>query len=101
MMENKEVYVVNLLLFLLYSKFQQLNSKNNITLKAPPVLVCMENTALGGVSQDKYSTQLRLVLYLSLDTPPRAVFSVQTRGGALSNINEVKTCLQLILKFQN
>ena len=55
-------------------------------LKAPPVLVCTENTALGGVSRDKYSTRLRLVLYLSLDTPPRAVFSVQTRGGALSNI---------------
>ena len=49
------------------------------------MLVCTENTALGGVSRDKYSTRLRLVLYLSLDTPPRAVFSVQTRGGALSN----------------
>ena len=49
------------------------------------MLVCTENTALGGMSRDKYSTRLRLVLYLSLDTPPRAVFSVQTRGGALSN----------------
>ena len=50
------------------------------------MLVCTENTALRGVSRDKYSTRLRLVLYLSLDTPPRAVFSVQTRSGALSNI---------------
>ena len=41
----------------------------------------MGNTA---VSRDKYSTWLRLVLYLSLDMPPRAVFPVQTRGSALS-----------------
>ena len=46
----------------------------------------MRNTALGDVSRDKYSTWLRLVLYLSLNTPPRAVFSIQTRGSALSNI---------------
>ena len=46
----------------------------------------MRNTALGDVSRDKYSTRLRLVLYLSLNTPPRAVFSIQTRGSALSNI---------------
>ena len=62
------------------------NSKYNITLKAPPVLVCMKNTALGGMSRDKYSTRLRLVLYLSLDTPPRAVFYIQTRGSALTSI---------------
>ena len=61
------------------------------------MLVCTENTALRGVSQDKYSTRLRLVLYLSLDTPPRAVFSVQTRGGALSNIYADAT-LKLVLK---
>ena len=53
------------------------NSKYNITLKAPPELVCMKNTTLGGMSRDKYSTRLRLVLYLSLNMPPRAVFSVQ------------------------
>ena len=35
----------------------------------------------------KHSTQLHLVLYLSLDTPPRAVFSIQTHGSALSNIS--------------
>ena len=39
------------------------------------------------MSRDKYSTQLRLVLYLSLNMSPRAVFSVHTHGGALSNIS--------------
>ena len=48
--------------------------------------MCTKNTALGDVSRDKYNTQLRLVLYLSLDTPPRAVFSVQTHDSASSNI---------------
>ena len=48
--------------------------------------MCTKNTALGDVSQDKYSTRLRLVLYLSLETPPSAVFSIQTRSGALSNM---------------
>ena len=47
----------------------------------------MKNTALGDLCQDKYSTRLGLVLYLSLDMPPRAVFSIQTCGSALSNIN--------------
>ena len=61
-------------------------SKYNIPPKALPLLVCTKNTALGDVSRDKYSTQLRFVLYLSLDTPPHAVFSIQTRGSALSNI---------------
>ena len=61
-------------------------SKYNIPPKALPLLVCTKNTALGYVSRDKYSTRLCLVLYLSLDTPPRAVFSIQTRGSALSNI---------------
>ena len=60
--------------------------KYDIPPKALPLLVCTKNTALGDVSRDKYSTRLRLVLYLSLDTPPRAVFSIQTRGSALSNM---------------
>ena len=44
--------------------------------------MCTKNTALRDVSQDKYSTQLRLMLYLSLDTPPCAVLSIQTHGSA-------------------
>ena len=32
----------------------------------------------------KYSTWFCLMLYLSLNTPPRAVFSTLTRGSALS-----------------
>ena len=62
------------------------NSKYNIPPKALPVLICTKNTALGDMSRDKYSTRLRLVLYLSLDTFSRAVFSVQTHGSALNNI---------------
>ena len=54
----------------------------NIPPKALPVLLCTKNTALGDMSRDKYSTRLCLVLYLSLNTPPRAVFSVQTHGSA-------------------
>ena len=42
--------------------------------------VCIDNTALEGV----YSTQVCLVLYLFLDMPPRAVFSLKTCGSALS-----------------
>ena len=61
-------------------------SKYNIPFKALPELVCMKNTALGALSRDKYSTRLCLVLYLSLDMPPHAVFSIQIHGGALSNI---------------
>ena len=53
---------------------------------ALPLLVRTKNTALGDVSRDKYSTRLRLVLYLSLDGSPRAAFSIQARGSALSNI---------------
>ena len=45
-----------------------------------------EKYSTRGVSRGKYSTRLRLVLYLPLDTPPRAVFSVQTRGSALTHI---------------
>ena len=48
--------------------------------------MCTKNTALGDVSRDKYSTRLHPMLYLSLDTPPCAVFSVQTHGSALSNV---------------
>ena len=44
-------------------------SNYNIPPKALPLLVCMKNTALGDVSRDKYTTRLRLVLYLSLDMP--------------------------------
>ena len=61
-------------------------SKYNIPPKALPLLVCTKNTALGDVSRDLYSTRLCLVLYLFLDTPSHAVFSIQTRGSALSNI---------------
>ena len=61
-------------------------SKYNIPPKALPLLICTKNTALGDMSRDKYSTRLHLMLYLSLDTPPCAVFSIQTRGSALSNI---------------
>ena len=53
------------------------------------MLICTKNTALGDVSWDKYSTRLRVVLYLSLDTPPHAVFSVQTCGSALKCLTHV------------
>ena len=43
-----------------------------------------EKYSTRGVSRGKYSTQLHLVLYLPLDTPPRAVFPVHTRGSALT-----------------
>ena len=68
-------------------KLAQKQLKYNIPFKAPPVLACMKNTALGGVSQDKYSLWLFFVLYLSLDMPPHAVFSIHTRGSALSNMH--------------
>ena len=45
----------------------------------------MKNAALGDVSQDKYSTQLCLMLYLSLDMPPCPVFSINNCSSALSN----------------
>ena len=45
----------------------------------------MKNAALGDVSQNKYSSWLCLVLYLSLNTPPRAVFSVHACSVALSS----------------
>ena len=54
----------------------------------------MKNKALGDVSRDKYSTRFHLVLYLSLDTPPRALFFIQTRGGAL--IQYICTFMQAI-----
>ena len=62
-------------------------SKYNIPPKALPLLVCTKNTVLGDVSQDKYSIWLRVVLYLSLNTPPCAVFSIHTSGSALINIS--------------
>ena len=46
-----------------------------------------EKYSTRGVSRGKYSTRLRLVLYLPLDTPPRAVFPVHTRGSALTHID--------------
>ena len=45
-----------------------------------------EKYSTRGVSRGKYSTWLRLVLYLPLDTPPRAVFSIHTRGSTLTHI---------------
>ena len=45
-----------------------------------------EKYSTRGVSRGKYSTRLRLVLYLPLDTHPRAVFPVHTRGSALTHI---------------
>ena len=66
-------------------------SEYNIPPKALPLLVCTKNPALSDMSRDKYSTQLCLMLYLSLDMPPRAVFSVQIHGSALSNI--ICTCV--------
>ena len=47
----------------------------------------MENTAQGGMSRDKYSTRQSLVLYLSQDMSPGAVFFVQmSKGSALGGI---------------
>ena len=43
-----------------------------------------EKYSTRGVSRGKYSTRLRLLLYLPLDTHPRAVFPVHTRGSALT-----------------
>ena len=47
-----------------------------------------------GESRGKYSTWLCLVLYLPLDTPPRAVFPVHTRGSALTHICRLLTAFQ-------
>ena len=44
-----------------------------------------ENAALGDVSQNQYSSWLYLVLYLSLNTPPDAVFSVHACSSVLSS----------------
>ena len=60
-----------------------------------------------GVSQDKYSTLFHLVLYLSLNMPPCAVFSVHTCGSALSNtgysfcFNEFTTTIIAIISTCN
>ena len=63
------------------------NSKYNTLLKvkALSVFTCMKNAALGDVSQNQYSSWLCLVLYLSLNTPPRAIFSVHACSSALSS----------------
>ena len=45
------------------------NSKYNIPLEAPPKLVHMKSTTLRGISEDKYTTQLCLMMYLSLNMP--------------------------------
>jgi len=60
------------------------------------MLVCMKNTALGCVSQELYSTQLCLVLYESLDTPPCAVFSIYMHGGALTVVYRINTLQEII-----
>ena len=66
--------------------FRLLVSVLYILLKALP-RVCMENTARGGMSRDKYSRRQSRVLYLPRDTSPSAVFFVQTsKGSALSGI---------------
>ena len=50
--------------------------------------MCTKITALGDVSRDQHSTLPRAVFYLSTRPLVPAVFSVQTRGSALSNIYE-------------
>ena len=53
-----------------------------ITVKAPPKLVCMKNTALGGISrQTQHSASPRGVFVIQ--HAPCAVFSIHTHGGAL------------------
>ena len=47
--------------------------------------MCMKNAALGDVSQNQYSSWLCLILYLSLNTPPLAVFYVHACSSALSS----------------
>ena len=56
---------------------------NKIPLEASLVLLCTNNTAICGMSLDKHSTQLCLVLYmyLSLNMFPHTMFSVYTHGG--------------------
>ena len=51
-----------------------------------------EKYSTRGVSRGKYSTWPHLVLYLPLDTPPHAVFSVHICGGALT-IQNNDTCI--------
>ena len=53
--------------------------------------MCTKNTALGR-SQDKYSTQLRLMPYWSLDMP---VFSIHTCSSALTSTDGIVTNLAL------
>ena len=52
-----------------------------------PLHVCMENTALGGMSRGYYSMRQSQVLYLPRHPPTSAVFFVHTSiGSALSVI---------------
>ena len=80
-------YVINKIPVFRYSKnVIGIDSIPYILLKAL-LRVCMENTARGGVSIDKYSMRRSLMLYLSRDTSPSAVFFVQTsKGNALGGI---------------
>ena len=52
--------------------------KTNKSVKAPYTRVAQKNTALEVGSHGKYSTWLRLVLYLPLAPTPCAVFSCTT-----------------------
>ena len=63
-----------------------LNIVNYILLTAL-LRVCMENTARGGMSRDKYSMRRNRVLYLSQDISLSAVCFVQmSKGSALGGI---------------
>ena len=53
----------------------QYNSKYNISLEAPPVLVYTKNTAFGKIKFNTALNWLQPMLYLSLNTPPCNVFS--------------------------
>ena len=48
--------------------------------------LCVRKNSTQGVFRDKYSTWLCLVLYLSVNMPPCAVFSLQIHASALNNM---------------
>ena len=52
-------------------------------LKHPLMLVCMKNTALGGVKRQTQHLALPRAVFVSRHTP-RALFFIQTCGGALT-----------------
>ena len=56
----------------------------SLTVKAPPKLVCMKNTALGGVSRQIQHLASPRAVFVSRHAP-HAVFFIHTRGGALTN----------------